>query len=135
MPRNQIGHNGGPALDEPAPIHQPLPQGAACSRCQHWTAPSAREQSDYDFWKMTGKGRRIKEPTGSCHRVRLRANGPTGFAATSARSSCYNYEDDTRERSTEPARGFMTIYQDGKIAWQGREGDEPAEFRQGELDL
>ncbi|MFD1960525.1 hypothetical protein ACFSHP_18825 [Novosphingobium panipatense] len=43
------------------------------------------------------------------------------------------------ERKPDPeperGRGFVTIWQGDKIAWQGREGEEPAEFRQGELDL
>ena len=52
------------------------------------------------------------------------------------RSFCYNFE---RKPDPEPewgrGRAFVTIWQGDKIAWQGREGEEPAEFRQGELDL
>ncbi|WP_156878762.1 hypothetical protein [Roseomonas gilardii] len=85
------------------PAYAPMPAGAVCSRCHHWKAPDPHDGSAYDYWRATG------------------------------RSACYNYEPDRRPRPEQDRRGFLTIYQGDGIVWQGTEGDEPAEFRQGEL--
>lgn len=136
--RPGIGDNGGPPLDDPArpsPAHAPRPYDAACSRCLHWKPPTEREESDYRAWQG-GYGRRVKEPSGYCHRIRHRPGGPIASGGTMGRSFCYNFE---RKPDPEPewgeGRAFVTIWQGDKIAWQGRGGEEPAEFRQGELDL
>jgi hypothetical protein len=134
--RPPIGHNGGPALDDTPPAPPRLPYDAACVRCIHWTPPSEREESDYRYWAMTGRGRRVKEPSGHCFRVMHRPGGPLSFSGTMGRSSCYNYEAKPPPAYRPSGQGFVTIWGPGdKILWQGREGEEPAEFRQGELDL
>lgn len=133
-----IGHNGGPSLDEDRPATAPpprLPYDAACVRCQHWTAPTEREESDYRAWQG-GYGRRVKEPSGACHRVMHRPGGPLSFSATMGRSRCFNFErkpDPAPDRRG--ARGFVTIWRGDTILWQGTEGEEPAEFRQTEMDF
>lgn len=139
MSRDQFRHNGGPPLDDdrPAAAEAPrLPYDAACARCLHWTAPSEREESEFRHWQMTGRGRRVKEPSGHCFRVMHRPGGPIAFAASMGRSRCFNFE---KKPDPEPGpgrgKGFVTIWRGDKILWQGTEGEEPAEFRQTELDL
>ena len=65
-----------------------------------------------------------------------REGGPTAFAGTMGRNRCFNFE---RKSDPDPAqcrtRGFVTIWQDGKIVWEGTEGEEPAELREGSLAL
>ena len=135
-PRPGIGDNGGPPLDDPArpsQAHAPRPYDAACSRCLHWKPPTAREESDYRAWQG-GYGRRVKEPSGYCRRILHRPGGHTASGGTMGRNSCHNFEEKPCQ---EPkwGRGFVTIWQGDKIVWQGREGEEPPEFRQGEPDL
>lgn len=101
--RKPLGHNGGPPLDSDPPR---LPDGACCRRCRHWRAPSEREESDYRAYQMGVIRRRVAEPSGACDRVILRPGGLTAF---------------------------VTIYENGRIVWQGREGDEPGAYRQGDL--
>lgn len=133
-----IGHNNGPPLDDerPTAAETPrLPQDAACARCAHWTPPSGREESDYRAWKG-GYGRRVKEPSGHCFRVMHRPDGPTAFAGTMGRNRCFNFEAKADpEPQPGSGRGFVTIWQGDRILWQGTEGEEPAQFRQQELDL
>ena len=130
--RPGIGDNGGPRLDDQAPtppIHSPRPQGAACSRCLHWIPPTERKESDYRAWQG-GYGRRVKEPSGYCHRILHRPGGHTATGGTMGRSFCYNFEEKpAREPEWGRGRAFVTIWQGDKIVWQGREGEEPAEFR------
>lgn len=134
MSADRIGHNGGPPLDDPAPEPPRLPYDAACVRCAHWNPPSAREESDYRAWQG-GYGRRVKEPSGHCFRVMHRPGGPVSFSGTMGRSRCFNYEPKPPPLPDTRGRGFVTIWQGEKILWSGTEGEEPAEFRQGELDL
>ncbi len=83
-----------------------------------------------------GYGRRVKEPSGHCFRVMHCPGGPVSFAGTMGRSRCFNYEAKPPPATDVRGRGFVTIWGPGdKILWQGREGEEPAEFRQGELGL
>ena len=125
-----IGHNRPP---EPiTALPSLLPNDAACCRCKHWIAPCERDVSDFDHWKATGKGRRFKEPSGACDRVRLREGNAPAFSATFAHSRCFSFE---AQRVTPASRGFVTIYEAGRIVWQGTEGEEPAEYRQEELQL
>ena len=133
-----FGHHGGPPLeDEPPSAAEPpgLPHDAACIRCLHWTPPSEREEFDYRAWQG-GYGRRVREPSGHCFRVMHRPGGPTAFAGTMGRNRCFNFErKPDPDPATRPTRGFVTIWQGDKILCQGTEGEEPAEFRQEELDL
>lgn len=137
MSASGFRHNGGPPLEDGAAAAEPprLPADAACLRCVHWHPPSEREESDYRVWQG-GYGRRVREPSGHCFRVMHQQGGPTAFAGTMGRNRCFNFE---RKSDPDPAqcrtRGFVTIWQDGKIVWEGTEGEEPAELRQGDLDL
>lgn len=124
------GDNGGPELDP-----QAIPDGAACCRCQHWTAPSERAVGEHRMYEIGVSKRPVKKPTGSCNRVLVRPGAIRAFATTSAYSACLNYEDDTRHAPGIDRRGFTTIWQGDRIVWQGIEGDEPAEYRQQELPL
>lgn len=123
-----IGHNR-PAL----PTYAPMPSDAACSRCHHWKAPDPRDVSAFDFWQATGRGRRVKEPSGTCDRILHSRGKAPAFGGTMGRNACFNYEADRRPKPDQDWRGFLTIYQGDRIVWQGTEGDEPAEYRQGEL--
>lgn len=126
-----IGHNGGPVIAPPSL----LPHDAACLRCQHWKAPHDRDVSAYEYWKATGKGYRIKEPAGACDRVRMTESSAPAFAATKAHGRCFGYEAKPSQPFTQSAPGFVTIYEAGRVVWQGTEGEEPAAFRQQELPL
>lgn len=123
-----IGHN------RPVPAaYTPLPAGASCSRCHHWRAPDQRDVSAFDYWQRTGKGRRVKEPSGTCDRIMHSPGKTPAFGGSMGRSACYNFEPDQREKPSHDRRGFVTIYEGNRIVWQGTEGDEPPEYRQGEL--
>src|SRR5579871_6140264 len=56
------------------------------------------------------------------------------FSATTAEFSCRNFEPAPPKP---PARGggFVTIWQNGRLVWQGDEENIPARFLQQELDL
>lgn len=127
----RIGHNGGPPLYDrrPGPA-----DGASCRRCRHWRPPSEREESDYRAYQMGVIRRRVAEPSGACDRVMLRPGGPVAFAGTKGRSWCYNFKAKPPPTDEERrGQGFVTIYEGDRIVWQGREGEEPAEYRQGDL--
>ncbi|MDH2228075.1 MULTISPECIES: hypothetical protein [Hyphomicrobiales] len=124
-----IGHNSRAA--EP-PL---LPSGASCARCQYWSSPSERETQDYEAFRLGLARRRVKEPSGACDRVLLRWNGSPTFAATVARSRCFNFAERETPLPVVDRRGFVTIYENGRIVWQGTEGDEPANYWQAELDI
>lgn len=126
------GHNGGPPLDDERPV---LRADWACARCAHWKPPSEREQSDYRMFQIGVTKRRVKEPSGICDRIMHRPGGPTAFGGTMGRSSCFNYEPAPPPPEPQDRRGFVTIWQGDRIVWKGIEGEEPAEFRQQELDL
>ena len=123
-----IGHNGAPELDP-----QTVPSNAACSRCEHWNAPSDRDLGEYRMYEIGVSKRPVKKPTGSCHRVLMRPGAIRAFAATPAHFACLNYEADTRPKPAVDRRGFVTIWEGDRIAWQGIEGNEPAQYRQQEL--
>lgn len=128
---NGIGHNGGPSLDDTPSRPE---QGACCRRCRHWQPPSEREESDYRAYVNGVIRRRIAEPSGACDRVLLRPGGIPSFSSTKDRSWCYNYEARP-EPTAEDRRGqaLITISENGRIVWQGREGEEPAQYRQTDL--
>jgi hypothetical protein len=64
----------------------------------------------------------------------LRPGSPVAFAGTKGRSWCYNFEAKPPPTDEERCgQAFVTIYEDERIVWQGREGEEPAEYRQGDL--
>ncbi|WP_244538695.1 hypothetical protein [Methylobacterium sp. ap11] len=78
--------------------------------------------------------RRVKRPTGSCDRVLLGNNPRPAFSATAAEFGCANYE------AAPPAPipkggGYVTIWKDGRILWEGNEEAIPARFLQEDLDL
>ena len=130
-----IGDNHGPRLDDEDQIRPMLAVAANCGRCRHWRPPPERDRDDYRAFQNGAIKRRIAEPRGACDRVRLRPTGPTSFSATVERSRCYNFEPKEAPARATRVRGFVTIYENGRIAWQGTEGDEPAQYRQQELDL
>jgi len=120
-----IGHN-----QPPPDLAQGLSASASCARCRHWSPPSEAEESAYRAFALGVSKRRVREPSGSCDRVMHRPGGPISFAGTLGRSRCFNFEEKPPER---PRRGaaFVTIYEGNRIAWQGREGEEPPRFRPG----
>jgi len=76
----------------------------------------------------------VKRPTGACDRVHL-GNRPTpAFSATTAEFGCRNFEAAAPKPS--PAGGgFVTIWENGRIVWQGPEEKMPARYLQQALDL
>lgn len=64
----------------------------------------------------------------------LSAGRAPAFSATTAEFGCINFEP-----KPEPPRpkggGFVTIYEGGRVVWQGPEEAVPARFNQQELDL
>jgi hypothetical protein len=124
-----IGHNGGPPLEEP-----PRPEAGQCKHCRHWHAPSQTEQRAYEHFRLGLSKRRVKRPAGACDRVLTRPDKPVSFSATSAEFGCLNFS--AKSPAPRPTGGgFVTIYEAGRIVWQGGEEAMPARFRQEALDL
>jgi hypothetical protein len=66
--------------------------------------------------------------------VLLDSRGTPTFSATTAEFGCGNFE----ARPPSPPRtggGLVTVWQEGRIAWQGPEEALPARFLQQDLDL
>jgi hypothetical protein len=78
--------------------------------------------------------RRVKRPTGSCDRVLIGNSKTVAFSATTAEFSCGNFEAAPPKPRTSGG-GFVTIWQNGRILWQGDEENIPARFLQQDLDL
>ncbi|WP_066918828.1 hypothetical protein [Methylobacterium sp. CCH5-D2] len=123
------GHNGGPELDAPAD-----PRPGRCRHCRHWKAPSDEEQRAYEMFRLGLSHRRVKRPTGACDRVLVGNNPRPAFSATSAEFGCANFEA-APPPPIPRGGGFVTIWQDGCVAWQGREEEIPARFHQDDLGL
>lgn len=123
------GHNGGAPLDEPVDR-----RSGQCKHCVHWDAPPENEQRAYEWFRLGLSRRRVKRPSGTCNRVLLAGRKGTVFSATSAEFGCLNFE-----AKPPPARstggGFVTIWRNGRIAWQGPEEKTPPRFLQEMLDL
>ena len=127
--RPGIGDNGGPPIDDEPPV---LPSGAKCRLCRHWMAPPEADERAYDFFRLGLSRRRVKRPAGSCDRVILSWGKRPSFSAPAGESVCWNYEEKPPAPRAKGG-GFVTIYRNGRVAWQGREEDAPPE--QTELDL
>ncbi len=125
----RLGHNGGPALIEPVDARP-----GRCMHCRHWKPPADGEQQAYDAFRYGLSRRRVRRPTGSCDRVLLGNDPRPAFSATAAEFGCANYE------AAPPAPmpkggGYVTIWKDGRILWEGNEEAIPARFLQEDLDL
>ncbi|MDH1271726.1 hypothetical protein N5C81_29545 [Rhizobium pusense] len=127
--RTKPGHNGGPPLDEPVDR-----RSGQCKHCVHWDAPPENEQRAYEWFRLGLSRSRVKRPSGTCDRVLLPGRKSTVFSATAAEFGCLNFEAKPL-----PARsaggGFVTIWRNGRIAWQGAEENVPPRFLQDMLDL
>lgn len=127
--RPNRGHSGGPPLDEPTP-----PAGGRCKHCRHWHAPPEGEQRTYEAFWLDLSRRRVKRPTDSCDRALLGSPTTPTFSATSAEFSCGNF--DAKPPAPPPTGGgFVTVWKNGRIAWEGPEETLPARFLQQNLDL
>ena len=121
-------HNGGPPLDEDRQA------GGRCRDCRHWRPPPEAESRAYEFFRLGLSRRRMRRPAGACDRVVLSAGRAPAFSATTAEFGCINFD----ARPPEPRSrggGFVTIYEAGRVVWQGPEEAVPARFGQEELDL
>lgn len=125
----QPGHNGGPPLDESAD-----PLSGRCKHCRRWQAPPESEQRAYEHFRLGLSRRRVKRPAGSCDRVLIGNRTTPAFSATTAEFGCRNFEP-APPKPAPTGHGFVTIWEAGKIVWQGAEEDMPARFRQQDLDL
>lgn len=122
------GHNGGPPLDEPVDR-----RSGQCKNCIHWDAPPENEQRAYEWFHLGLSRRRVKRPSGTCDRVLPPGRKNTVFSATSAEFGCLNFEAKPLPvRST--GGDFVTIWRNGRIAWQGPEENIPPRFLQDMLD-
>jgi len=101
--------------------------GASCRSCRHWRAPSeAEERNDEAFLGLSR--RRVRRQSGACDRVLLSPGRPPAFSATAAEFVCLNFEQ--RPPPSPPSGGgYLTIYEGGRIVWQGAEERLPARFR------
>ena len=60
--------------------------------------------------------------------------GVPAFSATDGNFGCGNFAA-APPPPIPRGGGFVTIWQDGRVVWQGREEDIPARFLQEDLDL
>jgi hypothetical protein len=123
----RAGHNGGPPLDEPVAAI-----AGHCKHCRHWAAPPGSEQRAYELFQLGISRRRVKRPNGSCDRVLL-GKRPS-FSATTAEFGCGNFEA-LPKKPVPKGGGFVTIWKDGAVAWQGPEERMPARFLQEDLEF
>jgi hypothetical protein len=126
--RARSGHNGRPPLDEPDR------QCGMCKHCAHGKAPPEGGQRAYEHFRLGLSRRRMKRPTGSCDRELIGNRTTAVFSATTAEFSCRNFEPATPKP---PASGgaFVTIWENGRIVWQGPEESILGRFLQKNLDL
>jgi hypothetical protein len=123
------GHNGGPPLDEPAPSVR-----GRCRTCRQWRALWQAEQTANAFFRLGLSRRRVRRSTGACDRVVLSPGRAPAFSAATAEFGRVNFEpmpDAPRPNGS----GFVTLYEAGRIVWQGPEKSVPARFKQEERDL
>lgn len=123
------GHNGGPPLDDPVDRRRPQ-----CRHCIHWHAPPENEQRAYEWFRIGLSRRRVKRPSGTCERVLLEGRKTTVFSATTAEFGCLNFEPKPLP-AWAAGGGFVTIWRNGRIAWQEPEEKTPPRFLQDALDL
>lgn len=126
--RSPPGHNGGPPLDAPTDRRPGL-----CKHCRHWQPPPDAEQKAYEYFRLGLSRRRVKRPSGSCDRVLFGNSSQAAFSATSADFGCRNFEPSP-PRPRPAGGGFITIWENDRIVWQGNEEDIPGRFRQQDLD-
>ncbi|MEN3238808.1 hypothetical protein PUR29_35815 [Methylobacterium ajmalii] len=125
----RLGHNGGPALEEPTDT-----RSGRCKHCRHWKAPSDEEQRAYEWFHLGLSRRRVRRATGACDRVLIGNNPRPAFSATSGEFGCGNFEAAPLPPMPKGG-GYVTIWQGGRIVWEGHEEAIPARFLQEDLDL
>ena len=77
---------------------------------------------------------RVRRPVGACDRVVLSPGCPPAFSATTAEFGCCNF--DRRPPEPKPVGGgYATIWESGRVVWQGAEEAIPARFLQADFDL
>lgn len=123
------GHNGGPPFEEPADQHL-----GRCKHCLHWQAPPEAERRAHESFRLGLSRRRVKRPAGSCDRVLLGNRTTPVFSATTAEFGCRNFVPAPPKPPSEGG-GFVTIWESGRVVWQGPENAVPARFLQQDLDL
>lgn len=128
-PPPSFGHNGGPPLEEPDRHAR-----GRCRECRHWRAPSDDELRAYEWFRLGLSHRRVRRPAGACDRVVLSPGRPPAFSATTAEFGCCNF--DRRPPEPKPVGGgYATIWESGRVVWQGAEEAIPARFLQADFDL
>ena len=108
-PPPSFGHNGRPPLEEPVRHAR-----GRCRECRHWRAPSDDELRAYEWFRLGLSHRRVRRPAGACDRVVLSPGRPP---------------------EPKPAGGYVTIWESGRVVWQGSEEAIPARFLQADFDL
>ena len=124
-----MGHNGGPALEEPW-----VGARGRCRNRRHWNAPPEAEQRAYEWFRLGLSKRRVRRPSGGCDRVVLSPGRAPAFAATVAEFGCCNFEPEPSPPQP-TGGGHATIYEAGRIVWQGADEALPARFCHTEFDL
>ena len=78
--------------------------------------------------------RRVRRTTGACDRVLINTNPRPSFAATNGEFGCANF--DAAPPLLMPKGGsYVTIWQGGRIVWEGNEEAISAYFLQEDFDL
>jgi hypothetical protein len=124
-----LGHNGGPSLEEPADTRP-----GQCKHCRHWKAPSEGEQHAHEAFRLGLSRRRVRRPTGACDRVLIGNSRVPAFSAMVGEFGCRNFEAAPPPPMPKGG-GFVTIWQGGRIVWEGYEEAIPARFLQQDLGL
>lgn len=124
------GHNGGPPLEEPT-----HPPAGTCGTCRHWQPPGPGEVRRYEIWHITGRGGRVREPSGSCDRMLTRPGAVPAHCGTKGRTAaCHNFVPAAPAPLSTRGGGYVMVWQDGRIAWQGWEEHLPERFRREERE-
>jgi hypothetical protein len=124
-----FGHNGGPALEEPVGTRP-----GQCKHCRHWRPPPEGERQAYEAFRLGHSRRRVRRPTGACDRVLIGNNPRPAFSATVGEFGCRNFQAAPLAPMPKGG-GYVTIWQGGRIVWEGAEEAIPARFLQEDLGL
>ena len=115
-------------------MSRPIPDRPSASHCRHWEAPSEGERRAYEAFRLGLSRRRVRRPTGACDRVLIGNSRVPAFSATVGEFGGRNFEAAPLPPMAKGG-GLITIWQNDRVVWQGREEEIPARFLQQDLDL
>ncbi len=127
-----IGHNGGPDLEA-----RQFP-AVKCATCALWKPPIAADVRRYEAFRSGASKQRARKPSGYCVNQPDPRGGLLRYCgSTDAEHGCRNWQAKQQEDKPPPGqgRGWVTVWQVGRIAWQGHEEDAPGWALQDALNL